>query len=340
LPQQAVVSAAIEVLDILAVAHEANVVHRDVKPENVLLCDKGTVKLADFGLAGLCHELGMLTGTNQALGTPAYMSPEQARGDTLRIDARTDIWGLGATMFSLLTGRYVHASSAQKNLVVAAATEPAPPILSVEPGLDPALAEVIDRALQLDKEKRWPNARAMLAELRALDVPSSAVRPVRSVVAAEGATMSTTSASHMSWSQAKTWLTRGDRARRSRVRLLIGATIAGLVVLAALQGFTSDRTTTKNAPVETTAGTAVQPARPVAELPRKTSNVSTNAPRETPGSTLAERPMPTTRRPVTAKTRSRQRAEPAAQPSATTPAPPVATASPLSIPDEVLDRRE
>jgi serine/threonine-protein kinase len=128
-----VVAAAATVLDILAQAHDANVIHRDIKPENILRCASGEYKLADFGLAALHHELGMLTGTNAALGTPAYMAPEQARGDTLKVDARTDIWGLGATMFTLLTGRFIHASSTQKNLVVAAATEEVPPVLSTAP---------------------------------------------------------------------------------------------------------------------------------------------------------------------------------------------------------------
>jgi serine/threonine-protein kinase len=172
LSPQEVVDAARIVLEILTVAHDAGVIHRDIKPENILLSSTGRYKLADFGLAGLFHELGVLTASNASMGTPAYMSPEQARGDAQQVDARTDLWGLGATMFTLLTGRFLHEAGAPRNLLVAAATEQAPSIRSVEPGIAPDLASVVDRALRMDREERWPSARAM-AEALALVRPEA-----------------------------------------------------------------------------------------------------------------------------------------------------------------------
>jgi hypothetical protein len=263
------------------------------------------------------------------------MSPEQARGDALQIDARTDIWGIGATMFALLTGRFVHASSRQKNLVVAAATEPAPPILSVNPDIEPSLARVVDRAVQMDKEKRWPNARAMLAELRTLEVPRSAVRPVRAAPTVEGATMSTTSASQMSWSQAKTWLTRIDPARGSRTRLLVAVTLAGVVVLVALQRFASDRSAAENTAAMSKTDVVAHPVPSVAVVPLKTPPVLTSAAEKTPATSPTEERV-TTKRPLPAKGPPRKRQAPAVPPSAATPAP----AAVLSIPDDVLDLRD
>jgi eukaryotic-like serine/threonine-protein kinase len=207
-----VVEAACSVLDILAVAHDAGVIHRDVKPDNVLYRSGGGYKLADFGLAGLGHELGMFTGTGVALGTPAYMSPEQARADTREIDARTDLWALGATMFTLLTGRFLHSGSAPRNLVVAAATEAVPPVRSLAPEIPAGLAEIIDRAVRMDREERWPNARAMLVALSALELPTSVLPP--RVGALDDAGAPTAPSTMTSWSRPATWL-RAAEARSS-----------------------------------------------------------------------------------------------------------------------------
>jgi serine/threonine-protein kinase len=337
LTQHAVVTAAKEVLGILAVAHEANVVHRDIKPENILLCENGTYKLADFGLAGLCHELGMLTGLNQTLGTPAYMSPEQARGDALHIDARTDIWGLGATMFTLLTGRYVHAGSAQKNLVVAAATEAAPPIRSIEPGLDSSLAGIVDRALRSDKEERWPNALAMLAELRGVDVPMSEVRSVSSGFAHDNATLSTAPFSRTSRSHGETART-GPRVERKRVELVLA--LVALAALITLIVFVQPRAVpepaTNESPLAAKAPESVEPA---------TSNTP-------PVPTVLAAPLQSARVPLTLAESRRPTARTLAMKPRETKdraTAPQASASPrvfggmepgAVIPDEVLDRRE
>jgi serine/threonine protein kinase len=336
-----VVAAACAVLEILAVAHDANVIHRDIKPENILRCTNDTYKLADFGLAALCHELGMLTGTNAALGTPAYMSPEQARGDTRRVDARADIWGVGATMFTLLTGRYLHATSAPRNLVVAAATEPARPILSMEPSMHPPLAELIDRAVRMNKQERWPNARAMLAELKAIDVPtSSEIRRVRAARPRDDVAVSTAQSSRMSWSHAGAWLWRADSRSKRRLAGTLLATTTAAVSVALLW---PTRIATPSA-----TGHAVSETKPrdtpraggfgVVELPPP-EGASVTPPLETVTPQQPKDP-PIARRPPVAKPRVPSRAT--SQPPVSSP-PPVsnaASATELSVPDDVLDRRE
>ncbi|HEX6273981.1 MAG TPA: serine/threonine-protein kinase [Polyangiaceae bacterium] len=335
LTQHAVVTAAKEVLDILAVAHEANVVHRDIKPENILLCENGTYKLADFGLAGLCHELGMLTGLNQTLGTPAYMSPEQARGDAQHVDVRTDIWGLGATMFTLLTGRYVHAGSAQKNLVVAAATEPAPAVRSIEPDLDPSLAAIIDRALRTDKEERWPNALAMLAELRAIVVPMSEVRPVRAAPGHDNTTLSTAPFSRASSSQAETSWTRTGARRRLELVLALVA-LAVLITFIVLVQSTDVPTTATESPAEAKTLERPRPTHSITKALPNAPDARQETRKEAPPSRESSR---TPLKPKRVNDRRKVDATPLVKANST-PLVSLETEPGASIPDAVLDRRE
>ena len=141
-------------------AHQAGVVHRDLKPANVLLTEAGEPRVTDFGLAKKLDDRGQ-TQTGAILGTPAYMPPEQARGITREIDARSDLWAVGAIMFSLLTGRFVHEGESVNEVLVAAATEPAAPVRTLVSDLPAAVGDIIDRALMMDKRHRWPNAAAM-----------------------------------------------------------------------------------------------------------------------------------------------------------------------------------
>jgi serine/threonine protein kinase len=168
IPQDEVFLVADQLLDVLAAAHAKGVVHRDLKPENVFLTAAGQVKVLDFGIARL-RELSTnasFTQTGALVGTPAYMSPEQARGLSDEVDERSDLWACGATMFFLLSGRSVHEKRTASEQLVDAITKPAPPLASVAPDVGAALARVIDRALEFSKEKRWPNARRMQGALR------------------------------------------------------------------------------------------------------------------------------------------------------------------------------
>jgi eukaryotic-like serine/threonine-protein kinase len=150
------------VLDVLAQAHDRGVVHRDIKPSNVFELASGEIKVLDFGVAQL-REPGSLglTDSGVAVGTPAFMAPEQAGGRTDEVSPLTDVWAVGATMFRLLTGAYVHDVRTPNAALVAAATTPARRVGSLRPDVPEPLQAVVDRALAFQIDDRFPNARAM-----------------------------------------------------------------------------------------------------------------------------------------------------------------------------------
>lgn len=173
LPPAQVLEWGVAVLEILASAHEHHVVHRDVKPSNIFITRRGQVKLLDFGIARISVDSAddeWATQQGVALGTPAFMAPEQAMGSLAEIGAATDVWGVGATLFQLLTGRPVQETKNEASSAEAALT--APPVRAFAPNVAPELAKVVDRALNLRASARWPTARAMIRALElAREVP-------------------------------------------------------------------------------------------------------------------------------------------------------------------------
>jgi eukaryotic-like serine/threonine-protein kinase len=169
LQEDDVLSVADQLLDVLAAAHGKGIVHRDLKPENIFLTRAGQVKVLDFGIARL-RELSTgsstATKTGSAMGTPAFMAPEQARGLWGEVDGRSDLWAVGATLFTLLSGHLVHDGRTPNEVLLSAMTKPAPPLASVAPGVGPAVAHLVDRALAFDKAKRWPSAARMQDAVR------------------------------------------------------------------------------------------------------------------------------------------------------------------------------
>jgi serine/threonine protein kinase len=163
-----VVRIAYELLAVLAAAHANGIVHRNVRPESVFLTSDGKVKLMDFGLASVSDEAYAYGDGGAPTGTPAYMSPERARGRWADVDARTDIWAVGAIMFRLFAGRPVRALASAREQLAAAAIEPAPSLRSVGADAPAEIAEVVERALAFDREARWPDARSMQHALEAL----------------------------------------------------------------------------------------------------------------------------------------------------------------------------
>jgi serine/threonine-protein kinase len=171
-----------KVLDILATAHEAGVVHRDLKPDNIFLTRSGEVKVVDFGVARAIDTGEERTRTGLVMGTPEYMPPEQARGRSELIDGRSDLWAVGALLFRLVTGRPTRDAETSNEVLLQAMTEPIPKVASVMPDVDPKLADLIDVALEFDKEKRFADARAMQAAL-SVALASIAARDERSTAA-------------------------------------------------------------------------------------------------------------------------------------------------------------
>jgi serine/threonine-protein kinase len=168
LPLEEVLAVADQVLDALAAAHEKGVVHRDLKPENLFLTRDGVVKLLDFGVGRLKELDGAPTRTlsGATMGTPAFMAPEQARGRWDEVDGQTDLWGLGATLFTLLSGDYVHEGQTVNETLALAVTQPARSIKTLRADLPDSAAAIIDRALSYAKADRFADARAMQAEVR------------------------------------------------------------------------------------------------------------------------------------------------------------------------------
>ena len=160
LPVDEALDVATQLADALAAAHAAGIVHRDVKPANVIVTRDGLAKLLDFGLAK-DQELD-LTEPGSSMGTIAYMSPEQARGEP--VDARSDVWSLGVVLHELLSGERPFRGAAEA-LVHAILEQDPPPLPAAVPG---ELAAIVTRALAKGRERRFPTMQAMLDELRAL----------------------------------------------------------------------------------------------------------------------------------------------------------------------------
>ena len=176
MPAADVLSLTEQALDVLVIAHARGIVHRDLKPENLHVVPPLQLKVLDFGIARVLDPLPggiqmadkTATRTGVIMGTAAYMAPEQATGLVNEIDARTDLYSLGATMFRLLAGRTVHGALSGNQEVIAAATEQAPPIAKYAFGVPPDLAAVVDRALAFLKPHRYPDAETMRRDVRAL----------------------------------------------------------------------------------------------------------------------------------------------------------------------------
>ena len=174
LPIEEVLEIAHQALDALAAAHEKGIIHRDLKPDNFFLCTDGRLKLLDFGLArmkDLQSHGAEATKTGVTIGTPEFMPPEQALGKRDEVDARSDVWGLGATLFTTLTGKYVHDASTLHEQLMASATIRPRPVRELAPHVPAPIAVVIDRALELERDHRWENAREMQRAFRAARAP-------------------------------------------------------------------------------------------------------------------------------------------------------------------------
>jgi serine/threonine-protein kinase len=166
LPFAKLVRVADTLLDLLAKAHAEGMLHRDVNPSNLMLTDAGEVKVLDFGVAKSPDRVDAVnTQTGVGFGNPSYVAPEQARGRWELVDARTDLWAVGATLYALLRGEKPRHPKKGNEELLAAMTEPLPPLAQVAPGVPAGVCAVIDRAVSLEMDQRFPDAIAMRSAL-------------------------------------------------------------------------------------------------------------------------------------------------------------------------------
>lgn len=173
--------------DALAEAHDRGILHRDVKPANLFLTKDSSgnevVKVLDFGLAkilasnGSSNDFSMATGVKEAVGTPHYMAPEQITG--LRpVDARADIWGIGATLYELLTGELAYPGKTAPAVFDLVLKSKPPPLEQRRPDVPPAVVAIVERCLEQDADDRYPSVRDLIEVLETVEIITKRLEPV------------------------------------------------------------------------------------------------------------------------------------------------------------------
>jgi serine/threonine-protein kinase len=309
----------------IQVAHAAGIVHRDLKPQNLFVCRRqdGTdlLKVLDFGVAKLqaADDLNAATRTGTMVGTVAYMSPEQARGDKI-VDARSDVYALGAILYEICSGRKPHPGESSNAILHHIATQPAVPLESVAPELPADFVEIIAGALAADPAARPASAGALVEALAPF--ASREVWPAPNLEDSSSTRTRLTPASPVAEvvgigpnpGQAKP---SRRRVRPGRVLMLLGASVAAIVVARSVTGVGLQKPAAApreaDAPARKSSPESNQqpPAAPPATL---TSNVAS-------GSSLAPAVHPLAGADGSAAVRPFRRHAARPAPDATTPSP-------------------
>ena len=184
-----------QVAEALDFAHAKGIVHRDVKPANIILLEGNRAKITDFGIAKIASGAANLTSTGQFLGTPNYMAPEQIKGAP--VDGRTDIFALGICLYECLTRRKPFGGDSLTSISYKIVHEPFPPLHEINPQIPDGYDEVVANCLAKEPGKRYQRARDLAAALRAVLRGDRPMRPIDPMLAEE------------------TMVTRGDRDSRS-----------------------------------------------------------------------------------------------------------------------------
>ena len=249
-----------QVCSALAAAHKAGIIHRDVKPSNLMLDKYGDVRVTDFGLAKITEGDATITADGQTLGSPAYVSPEMAAGK--EVDVRADLYSLGAAFYHLLAGRPPFEGGNLAQLIIKHVSEMPAALAQVAPHVDPRLCRIIDRLLRKEPAARYESAQALLNALEALGELRPAARRggvSPGMPSAEGSTPTLPPALRPGSGVAPR---APGRPKRRTVTSIVAASIALLLAAIGVAVYVRRRATARQETPPPTASEVPKPAQP------------------------------------------------------------------------------